>query len=137
MLWKTDEVRASQTQRQRMKSVTVCFISASAFFRRCRAFTATWISPSNEYTAISDIEVPSLLQFGSWIGGDRDGNPFVKPETTEYALRMHMREMLCEYLRRVEALRSKLTYSSRLVQPARNFMDRLERRSTALSRGHG
>jgi phosphoenolpyruvate carboxylase len=40
--------------------------------------------------------VPSLLRFGSWMGGDRDGNPFVKPDTTVTAVRL-MRIAALEY----------------------------------------
>ena len=37
------------------------------------------------------VELPSMINFGSWIGGDRDGNPFVLPATTEAAALLQVR----------------------------------------------
>jgi phosphoenolpyruvate carboxylase len=73
------------------------------------------------------VPVPSFLRFGSWIGGDRDGNPYVKPQTTVLAARMHMREALAEYITRVIELGHILTYSSQMVQPSPELMASLAR----------
>ena len=78
------------------------------------------------YGADCGIRVPSFIRFGSWIGGDRDGNPFVKPETTELAVRMHHELVIQEYLRRVGPLRRMLSHSLGLCQPSPEFMDSLE-----------
>ncbi|MGD9000457.1 MAG: phosphoenolpyruvate carboxylase, partial [Granulosicoccaceae bacterium] len=72
------------------------------------------------------VKVPGIIRFGSWIGGDRDGNPFVKPETTVMAVRMHQREMLYEYLRRVQNLQQTLTHSSQLCAPSEALLKSLE-----------
>jgi phosphoenolpyruvate carboxylase len=75
----------------------------------------------------ADIKVPSILRFGSWIGGDRDGNPFVKPDTTRMALRMHMREILKHYLRQVDELHGVLTFSRNIAEPSKVFCESLQR----------
>jgi phosphoenolpyruvate carboxylase len=67
------------------------------------------------------IRVPSFIRFGSWIGGDRDGNPFVKPQTTVTALRLQAREILKEYDKRVTALINVLTQSVNFCQPSEEF----------------
>ncbi|UCE89175.1 MAG: phosphoenolpyruvate carboxylase, partial [Pseudomonadota bacterium] len=74
-----------------------------------------------------DIQVPSFIRFGSWIGGDRDGNPFVKPETTRTALRLQAREVLREYIARTEQLRHILSQSIQFSEPTAAFLASLER----------
>ncbi|MGW8227332.1 MAG: phosphoenolpyruvate carboxylase [Gammaproteobacteria bacterium] len=73
------------------------------------------------------IQVPSFIRFGSWIGGDRDGNPFVKPETTAMAVRLQSREALLEYYGRIRALQKILTLSSEFVAPSDAMLTSLAR----------
>ncbi len=56
-----------------------------------------------------EFEVPIFLRYGSWVGGDRDGNPFVNVAITEEALRTHKDVVLEQYKREVEALYNHLT----------------------------
>jgi phosphoenolpyruvate carboxylase len=51
----------------------------------------------------------SPIRFGSWIGGDRDGNPNVTPDTTRQATLLHRWMAADLYLREVEALRDELS----------------------------
>ena len=57
---------------------------------------------------------PHFLRFGSWIGGDRDGNPFVTVAATEQALRAH-HELALRLLRRgIERLHGHLSTTERI-----------------------
>jgi len=69
------------------------------------------------------LELPNIVQFGTWVGGDRDGNPFVTPEITRNALRMQQIEVLQEYVRRVDHLSKILTHSADQVELSENFID--------------
>lgn len=72
------------------------------------------------------IRIPAILRFGSWIGGDRDGNPHVTPDVTALACRLAMQQVLREYLRRVGRLRNILTHSSLMCDLSPEFMRSLE-----------
>jgi len=56
-------------------------------------------------------ELPRLFRFGSWIGGDRDGNPYVTPECTRDALHMARRTILDYYLKKIDDLIWRLSPS--------------------------
>jgi phosphoenolpyruvate carboxylase len=57
---------------------------------------------------------PSFLRFGSWMGGDRDGNPFVDAAVTEEALRAHQEVALRLLRRGIERLHGHLSTTARL-----------------------
>lgn len=50
------------------------------------------------------VQVPAMIRFGSWIGGDRDGHPFVTAEITRETLRLHKRYALRHYIASLENL---------------------------------
>ena len=73
------------------------------------------------------IPVPPFLGFGSWIGGDRDGNPFVTPAVTVEALQV-MRAACLGYLDgRLTELSGRLSVSELMTSPAHGLDDLLAR----------
>ena len=60
-------------------------------------------------------DLPGLLSFGSWIGGDRDGNPFVTPGSTREALQRARNTILTHYITELERAADQLSASSRQV----------------------
>ncbi len=58
---------------------------------------------------------PQLARPGSWVGGDRDGNPFVTPETTRIATRRAARVVLRRYHASVTRLIGRISVSSRFA----------------------
>jgi phosphoenolpyruvate carboxylase len=77
--------------------------------------------------------VPSFLHFVSWIGGDRDGNPNVTPETTALALELGRKLMLERYVREMEALQTRLSQDARRGHVSARLAASLDRDEGELS----
>lgn len=129
ILYKTNEVRSRKLQ-------VIDEVKNGLFYFRNSLFKAVPTTYRRMERAIHrvygqadghmpGITVPSFIRFGSWIGGDRDGNPFVKPETTVITLRMQAREVTQEYVLRSARLSHILSHSSKLCQPSKAFLDKL------------
>ncbi len=59
--------------------------------------------------------LPSFLRLGSWIGGDRDGNPFVDASSLRLALSRSAEAVLAHYLAEVHGLGAELSVSTELA----------------------
>lgn len=124
VLWKTEELR-----RQR-PSVEDEIRNGLYYFRESLFVSVPQVYRNLERAlavVYGDADsTPPILAFGSWIGGDRDGNPFVTARETRFALRMHAREILAEYLRRTERLMRELSHSLHWCQPSAALLASLE-----------
>lgn len=124
ILWRTNEVRENRPQvRDEIKN-GIYYFKESLFEAVPMVYRNLEDRVRDNYPG-TQINVPSFLKFGSWIGGDRDGNPNVTPETTELALRLQSRTTLQEYVRRLNVAFKHLTHSDQICTPSREFNESL------------
>lgn len=69
--------------------------------------------------------LPNILKFGSWIGGDRDGNPFVTPQTTEQTILLQRSNVLKKHLENCRELNQILTPSTDQVRLSKRLEQKL------------
>jgi phosphoenolpyruvate carboxylase len=84
-------------------------------------------APDAERTGTRPPLVPAFLHWGSWIGGDRDGNPAVTAETTGHVLRIHADHVIHGY----EAVTIRLMQTIAPIVPPASVPARLARRLVA------
>ena len=125
VLWKTEELRGSRPTVEDEIRNGLYYFRASLFASVPQIYRNLEKAVANAYGK-PHVDAPTVLTFGSWIGGDRDGNPYVTARETRYALRMQSREILSEYLRRIDDLSSRLSFSARWCSPSDDFWASLE-----------
>ena len=123
LLWKTDEVRAKSMGVGDEIDTGLYYFPLSLFNAITRTYRHMEQAIAGVYgsEAAARITIPSFIRFGSWIGGDRDGNPNVTAATTAMAVIRQSRTILQEYIRRLDALHELLSHSEDLAQFSAEF----------------
>ena len=111
-LWQSDETRERQPTVLDEVRNGLYFFDATLFDLVPRLYDDLALALAAAYPGHA-FRIPTLLRFGSWIGGDRDGNPFVTVDVTEQALREHKLMALRLYRRAIDQMRGHLSVSER------------------------
>jgi phosphoenolpyruvate carboxylase len=111
-LWQTDEVRRrrpSVIDEVRMGLDYYADVLIDTLPDLYRAMTAALARTGYDVPAHA---LPCVVRFGSWIGGDADGNPFVTPAVTRAALQLARETILDHYVASLESLLEQLSQST-------------------------
>ncbi len=125
-LWQTDEVR------RRRPTVSDEISMGLDYFRHplFNSLPDLYATLAREFQEVfpqeNAVEFPTVVRFGSWIGGDRDGNPYVDEECTRLALRLAREAILGYYLDRVSDLVHRVSPSLNQVPVSKRLLERLD-----------
>jgi len=112
-LWQTDEVRLNKPTVRDEIHMGLDYFPMVLFETLPRLYAELEESLRDVYNA--DAEIPEALSFGSWIGGDRDGNPFVTADSTREALDMARHVIIDHYIAETVRLIGQLSMSTRRI----------------------
>jgi phosphoenolpyruvate carboxylase len=112
-LWQTDEVRSRRPTVYDEIKMGLDYYDVSIFETLPSLYREISEALYASYgLEIDTLELPQVLQFGSWIGGDRDGNPFVTPQVTREAIQRARGHLLLYYQRQLQEIIDLLTTSA-------------------------
>jgi len=116
VLWQTDEVRVQKPLVSDEIRMGLDHYPMSIFESLPRLYVEIRDSFREVYNLeLQPDDVPEVLSFGSWIGGDRDGNPFVTAESTREALERARNTVLAHYVSELEHISEQLSLSCKQV----------------------
>ena len=123
-LWQTDFIRPSAPTvtlevHRGLSFQPVLWATVPRVFRELREAVATSF-PNG------DVEIPNVLSFGSWMGGDRDGHPFVTPDITAQTCQWLRAAALASHLEIGRSLADSLSISRRQSPACELLEERIE-----------
>ncbi len=123
LLWQSDDLRVARPDVLDEARNAVYYLEVLA-----REAVPEVLEELAECLAGLGVQLPPTarpLAFGTWIGGDRDGNPNVTPEISLRVLELQHEHAIRVALDAVDELRQELSSSTRLVAVSRELMESL------------
>ncbi|RPJ60141.1 MAG: phosphoenolpyruvate carboxylase [Acidobacteria bacterium] len=126
-LWQTDEVRRKRPTVSDEIRMGLDYFRHPLFDSLPDLYTTLLAEYQTVFPAEKDAQLPTVIRFGSWIGGDRDGNPYVDEECTKFALKLARDAIFEHYLGRLADLVHRVTPSQNQVSVSEDLLESLER----------
>ena len=113
-LWQTRLLRPAKLSVMDEVENGLSFFDSTIFSSLPRLYGALEDALGEKDSAWANVELPPFMKVGSWIGGDRDGNPFVTAEILRATLKAQAAQVLDFYLDDLLKLASQLSLSQSL-----------------------
>jgi phosphoenolpyruvate carboxylase len=126
VLWQTDELRVERPEVEDEIRRTLLFFENPLISSTLDVYRDFEDELARQFPENS-LPLGRVLEFGSWVGGDQDGNPFVKPKTLNTALELHRELILNRHLDSALSLAEHLSQSVRLAAISEELESSIER----------
>lgn len=126
LVWMTGELHLEKATVEREVAWGLHFFDETLFEMLPETMDTLEESLAEAYPGTS-FKVPPFFQFGSWIGGDRDGNPYVTAAVTRQALHRNALASLNRYRDGVHELGRTLSLTERALPLPETFRQELDR----------
>ncbi|MGD6795029.1 phosphoenolpyruvate carboxylase [Metabacillus indicus] len=134
ILWQTDELRDRKPTVMDEVANGLYYFDETLFEVLPQIHQELELCLSKNYPG-QEWHVPNFLRFGSWIGGDRDGNPNVTPEITWKTLTKQRALALRKYRESLKVLRKRLSQSTKRVAVSDELLASVQEETPLLSKG--
>ncbi|HRK16861.1 MAG TPA: phosphoenolpyruvate carboxylase, partial [Prosthecobacter sp.] len=135
-LWRTGEIHVTRPSIEAELENAMHYLREVFPEALARAHThlrEAWAAAGFDPAAVDAL--PPLIRFGTWIGGDRDGHPFVTAEVTEKSLRSLRHNALRIHRRSLEKLAYHSPLSSLFQNPPASLDELIQRLTGSLPGG--
>ncbi|HKH93087.1 MAG TPA: phosphoenolpyruvate carboxylase, partial [Gemmatimonadaceae bacterium] len=127
LLWVTSEIRQDRPSVRDEVSTVLWYLETRLIDAGAKAREALVRAFEEEFSCSSEVLRSAVpVRIGNWVGGDRDGNPFVTPEVTIATARRGSYSILGRYAAALKELVERLSVSAALAPVSEELRDTLE-----------
>ena len=125
ILWQTDELRRSKPTVADEVESGLYYFDQTLFEVLPEIHREVEVNLAAQYPE-KNWRIPNFLSFGTWIGGDRDGNPFVTHDVTWNTMVQQRELVIDKYLTVLKDLKQRYSHATTRVKVGESFFNRLE-----------
>ena len=130
LVWMTGELHLEKPSVEQEVSRGLHYFDETLFEMAPKVLVGLEMALADSYPG-TRFDLPPFFQFGSWIGGDRDGNPFVTTEVTRATLRQNTLASLRHYQAKLKELARLLSITERQARVPQAFRAALDKELAA------